>query len=242
MFGVAIGPPNVSGLPNPASSMRTMSTFGAPSGGCGPGIINQSGTDWSMVRPAVPPKVRSGIGSAVRSGLNLPAASASAAFSSAMPFLSIEATDLAGEPPRACSAGSRSSPSTMAMTTAVPGASLSPRPRSMPLSTLCLANFPTRAPAAAPTPAQALAAQVIAGLADAHFPVQVVLDQDHALRSDRLVLDQLHERVEVPLGRAGVLIGRHDYVEGAGEWLPVCRLVRRVSLPGDRNRVMSIGQ
>jgi hypothetical protein len=45
MFGVEIGPPNVSGPPNPASSISTMSTFGAPSGACGPAIIDQSGTD-----------------------------------------------------------------------------------------------------------------------------------------------------------------------------------------------------
>src|SRR6185312_14581561 len=79
----------------------------------------------------------------------------------------------------ACSAASRSSPSTTAITTAVPGASLSPSPCSMPLSTLCRANLPTRAPAAAPT-----ATEAIGG----------VLDQDHALRPDRLVLDQPHQR------------------------------------------------
>ena len=39
-------------------------------------MIVQSATDWSIVRPIVPPKFRSGIGSIVRSGLNLPIASA----------------------------------------------------------------------------------------------------------------------------------------------------------------------
>ena len=150
-FGVAIGPPNVSGLPNPASSMRTTSTFGASSGAFGPGIIVQSGTDLSTVRPIVPPKLRSGMGSTVRSGLNLPAASARASLSPRTPVLSIGAADFASDPASACSAASRSSPSTMAMMAAVPGWSLSPRPCSIPLSTLCLANLPARPPTAPPT-------------------------------------------------------------------------------------------
>ena len=152
---MAIGPPNVSGLPKPALSMRTTSTLGAFSGACGPGIIDQSGTDRSTVRPIVPPKVRSGTGSTVRSGLNLPAASASASLSPRMPALLIGATDFASDPASACSAASRSSSSTMAMMTAVPGCSLSPRPCSMPASTLCLANLPIRAPAAPPTTTEA---------------------------------------------------------------------------------------
>ena len=96
---MAIGPPNVSGLPNPASSISTTSTFGASSGAFGPGIIDQSGTDASIVRPAVPPKPRSGTGSTVRSGLNLLAASASASFSPRTPALPIAASDLASPRP-----------------------------------------------------------------------------------------------------------------------------------------------
>ena len=99
-----IDPPNVSGCPKPASSIRTISTFGAPSGAFGPGTIVQSATDWSNVRPIVPPNFLSGIGRTVRSGLNLSAASARASFSSFMPPLSIWATDLAGESASACSA------------------------------------------------------------------------------------------------------------------------------------------
>ena len=49
-FGVSIEPPNVSGPPKPASSIRQISTFGAPSGGFGSGIIAQSATDSSNVR------------------------------------------------------------------------------------------------------------------------------------------------------------------------------------------------
>ena len=39
-------------------------------------LMDQSGTDLSMVRPIAPPKFGSGIGSLLRSGLNLPIASA----------------------------------------------------------------------------------------------------------------------------------------------------------------------
>ena len=48
-FGVATGPPNVSGCPKPASSMRMSRTFGASCGAFGPGMIVQSATDWSIV-------------------------------------------------------------------------------------------------------------------------------------------------------------------------------------------------
>ena len=144
-------PPKVSGPPKPASSMRTSSTLGASSGALGPGMNDQSAAESAMVRPAAPPKVLSGIGSTVRSGVNLPAASARASFNPRSPCLSIGATDLAGEPASAFSATSRSASATMAMIAAVPGLSLSPRPLSRPLSTLCLANLPTMPPAAAPT-------------------------------------------------------------------------------------------
>ena len=145
------GPPNVSIAPNPASSMRTTSTLGAPSGALGPGIIDQSATESRSVRPAVPPKALSGIGRTVRSGTNFCAASARASLRPRTPFLSIVTTDLAGVPASARSAARRSSSSTMATMAAVPGASLSPSPVSMPLSTLCLVNLPIRPPAAAPT-------------------------------------------------------------------------------------------
>ena len=55
------GPPNVDGLPNPASSIKTSRTFGAPSGGDGVMLTVQSATDASSVRPTVPPKFGSGI-------------------------------------------------------------------------------------------------------------------------------------------------------------------------------------
>ena len=120
-LGVLMPPPKVSGPPKPASSMRTRSTLGALLGALGPGMNDQSAAEPSSVRPAAPPKVLSGIGSTVLSGLNLPAASASAPFSPLRPRLSIGATDLAGEPASACSAARRSSSSMMAMIAAVPG-------------------------------------------------------------------------------------------------------------------------
>ena len=72
-------PPKVSGPPKPASSISTINTLGAPSGAPGAGTIDQSPTDSAMVRPIVPPKLRCGNGSLVRSGLNFPIASSSAA-------------------------------------------------------------------------------------------------------------------------------------------------------------------
>ena len=50
-------------------------------------LIVQSATDASSVRPTVPPKFGSGIGSTVRSGLNFPIASASDSFRAAVPCL-----------------------------------------------------------------------------------------------------------------------------------------------------------
>ncbi len=154
-LGVLIDPPNVSGLPKPASSMRTTSTLGASSGAFGPGIIVQSGSDWSSVRPIVPPKPRSGIGSTLRSGLNLPMASASEACSCFMPFWSDSTTDFIGEPGRARSIASRCSPGKMAMIPADPGGSASPTLSWIPLLNLWSTNLPTMAPPAAPTATEA---------------------------------------------------------------------------------------
>jgi hypothetical protein len=109
--------------------------LGASSGAFGPGIIVQSPTDWSSVRPIVPPKLRSGIGSAVRSGTNLPAASASAALSPRTPFCSIGTSDLAGDPASACSAASRSLSSIIATMAAVPGVIFSAIDLSRPVCT-----------------------------------------------------------------------------------------------------------
>ena len=122
--GVETGPPNVDGLPKPASSISTSSTFGAPSGGDGVMLIVQSATDASSVRPTVPPKFGSGIGSTVRSGLNFPIASASDSFNAPMPFLSPWTTDRSCAPASACSTPSRCSSSKTAMIPADPGGRL----------------------------------------------------------------------------------------------------------------------
>ena len=67
MAGDAIGPPNALGFPNPASSTRTSSTLGAPSGGVTCPIRPQSGAEPASVRFAVPLNAGSGMGSLVRS-------------------------------------------------------------------------------------------------------------------------------------------------------------------------------
>ncbi len=148
--GVLIPPPNVSGPPKPASSMSTSSTFGASCGADGPGMKDQSAADSAMVRPMTPLNRRSGIGSTVRSGTNFCAASASESLRPRTPFLSIGATDLAGVV-MTDSAARRSSLSIIAISMAWPDLSFSPRPVSMPLSTLCLASLQSRPPPAAPT-------------------------------------------------------------------------------------------
>src|SRR5690348_1973474 len=63
-----MGPPNVLGLPKPASSISTSRTFGDPSGGSGCPIRFQSGFDPSSVLLATPPNGGLRIGSLVRSG------------------------------------------------------------------------------------------------------------------------------------------------------------------------------
>ena len=149
--GVETGPPNVDGLPKPASSIRTSNTFGAPSGGDGVMSIVQSATDVSSVRPIVPPKFGSGIGSTVRSGLNFPIASPSDSFNAPMPFLSPWTTDRSSAPASACSTPSRCSSSKIAMIPADPGGRFSPILSRSSFLTLLPANLPITLPATAPT-------------------------------------------------------------------------------------------
>ena len=66
-------------------------------------LIVQSATDASSVLPIVPPKLGSGIGNTVRSGLNFPIASASDSFSAAVPSLSPWTTERSSAPESACS-------------------------------------------------------------------------------------------------------------------------------------------
>ena len=116
-----MSPPKVSGPPNPASSISTISTFGASSGAFTGATMLQSPTDSSIVSPATPENTFSLIGSTVRSGANLPIASPSARLSSSMPFSSDSTTDFSGEPGRACSTSMRCSAGNTPMITAVPG-------------------------------------------------------------------------------------------------------------------------
>ena len=60
--GVWIGPPNVLGLPKPASSIRTRSTFGAPSGGWTWLAWFQSGVESASVRSSRPRTAVAGSG------------------------------------------------------------------------------------------------------------------------------------------------------------------------------------
>jgi hypothetical protein len=88
----------------------------------------------------------------------------------------------------------------------------------IPLATRFLANLPTRPPAAPPIAVAAsrreqadddadadadlhsLAAQVVARLRHVNLALRVLVDQDDAVARHRLVLYELHERVEVLLG------------------------------------------
>ena len=156
MAGVETGPPNVPGLPKPESSMRTSRTLGAPSGGVGWRLMLQSATDLSSVRPMAPPKSGSRIGSTVRSGLNLPIASASEPFRARTRPDSSECTrDLATAPGSAWPIASRYDSSNAAMIPADPAGRAAPILSPMPDSSLRFANVPTIAPAAAPTATEA---------------------------------------------------------------------------------------
>ncbi len=125
-------------------------TFGASCGAFGPGMIVQSATDWSIVRPIVPPKFLSGIGSTVRSGTNLPIASARPSLSAFRPFLSVCTIDFASAPGSACSTASRCESSNAAMIPAVPAGRFSPILSCISVSSRLSTNFPTRPPATAP--------------------------------------------------------------------------------------------
>ena len=149
--GVETGPPNVDGLPKPASSISTSSTFGAPSGGLGVMLIVQSATDASSVLPIVPPKFGSGIGNTVRSGLNFPIASASDSFNAPMPLLSPWTTERSSAPASACSMPRRCSSSKTAMIPAEPGGRFSPILSWISFSTRWSTNLPITPPATAPT-------------------------------------------------------------------------------------------
>ena len=91
----------------------------------------------------------------------------------------------------------------------------------------------------AAAPAQALAAEVVAGLADVDLAVHVALDEDHALGADLLLLDERYQRVEVLLGRLQRRIGCHDHVVAVTHGLPLRPAGRRSPMPALRPSVRS---
>ena len=213
-----------------------MSTLGAPSGAFGPGIIDQSATEFFSVRPAVPPKVLVGDGQHGAVGLELAmAASASASFSAATPFLSICGDGLGGR------AGERLLGRQTVLVVdhrddrrPCPACSLSPSPLHA-ASTLCLVNLPMSAhrarpplsrPAAAgrtgrprarrrppqPSPLRPRWSPV---LADLDLAVRVVLDEDDALALYPLLLDSRTRR-QSPSGLRLQTDSRHDDIERVG--------------------------
>ena len=232
--GVETGPPNVDGLPKPASSISTSSTFGAPSGGDGVMLIVQSATDASSVRPIVPPKFGSGIGSTVRSGLNFPIASASDSFNAPMPFLSPWTTD------RSMRARERlldTEPLLVVEDRDDPG-----RARRQVLADLVVkllvdlvagesADHPARdrpdgdrreqrrreqanrEPDAA-SPAHSLTAEVVAGPLHRDAAVLRMRDEDDALDRDLLLLDERDQRLEVLRRLVDVLVTGNEDVGG----------------------------
>ena len=165
------------------------------------------------------------MGSTVRSGLNLPIASASESLSAAVPFLSVWATERASAPGRACS--------TASALVLVEHRDDGGRARLERLADLVveaglhlvLGEAPddpaggradhgrrqqrrrreAHEEAHRAAVAQALAAQVVAGLLDDDLAVQVMGDEDGALDLDGLRLDLGDERLEVL--RRGVDIG-----------------------------------
>src|SRR5262245_14763317 len=64
IVGDGTPPPKVLNWPNPASSIRISTTFGAPFGAC-TGCGNCGGSESRYVRPTLPGKRKSGRGSAV---------------------------------------------------------------------------------------------------------------------------------------------------------------------------------
>ena len=234
MAGVETGPPNVDGLPKPASSISTSSTFGAPSGGDGVMLIVQSATDASSVRPIVPPKFGSGIGSTVRSGLNFPIASASDSFKALTPCL--VALDNRSE----LRAGERLLDTEPLLV--VEDGDDAGRSRRQVLADLVVnlvldpvvgesADHPAcdrpdgdrreqrrrkqadREPDPA-APAGPLAAEVVAGLLHRDASVLRVRDEDDALDRDFLLLDQRDERLEVFRRLVDVLVTGNEDVGG----------------------------
>ena len=217
MLGVSIGPPKVDGLPNPASSMRTTRTLGAPLGALGCITTVQSATESPMVCPATPANPGSGSGRTVRSGANLVIASASESFRAAVPLFSLCAMDRASALPSDLlhaqallvveHRDDRGAARRQRLADLVVDAGLHLVARH-----LAHQRAGGRAdhgggeerrrreaheePDTA-APGGTLAAQLVAGLGDGDLAVRVLRDEDGAVDLDRARLDGRDERVEV---------------------------------------------
>ena len=91
----------------------------------------------------------------------------------------------------------------------------------------------------AASPAQALAAEVVAGLAHVDLAVLVTRDEDHALGPDLLLPDERHQRVEVLLRRLQLRIRCHDHVVTVTHGLPLRPWSRRSPTSQPRPSVRS---
>ncbi len=247
MAGVSIGPPNVLGLPKPASSMRTSSTLGAPSGGVGVMLIVQSAAEVRSERPIAPPKAGSGIGQHRAVGDELERRLGKRVLEAAHALL-VHGDDRlgrrAGERPLGGQAvlvvdhgddGGRARLELLAE--AALHAALDLVVHELADEAAGRGSYrdggeqrrrrqaDEHADAAAP--AEALTAEVVAGLADVDLAVRVALDEDHALGADLLRLDQRYQGVEVLLRRLRRRIRGHDHVVGVTHGLPLRPAARR---------------
>ena len=214
---------------------------------------DQSAADWSIVRPAAPPNVRSGIGSTVRSGLNLPAASASASLRPLHALVHrgdrlgrragerllggqlVVGVDDGDDGGRArlellAQAGLEAA---VDLVLGEPADDAAGRGADGDGASSGGAARPT-SDADAAAPARALAAQVVAGVGDVDLAGLVAADQDHAVGPDLLLLDELAQLVEVLLGRLERRVGGQDQVVGVAHNASLCLLANHTRHAGLR--------
>ena len=216
--GVRISPPNVSGPPNPASSMRTMRTFGATFGRLRAG--DEAPVRDRLVHGAPDRPTEFAVGNRQHGAIGIELARG---FGQGIleTFIVTVATDLAGESAMACSAARRSSLADDGEDGRHARLELLAEATLDAALQLVLGELAdqragrsahdhrgqhrrgdqTDEETDAAAPAHALAAQVVAGLVDDDLALLVFLDQDHAVGLDLLALDELHQRVEVLLRR-----------------------------------------
>ena len=247
MAGVSMGPPKVLGLPKPASSMRTTSTLGAPSGGVRCHVDRPVGRGRSQraayraAEARVWDRQHRAVGDELERGLGERALEAAHA-------LLVHGRDrlgrragerlLGGQPVLVVDHGDDGGCARLELLAeAALHAALD----------LVVHELADQAAgrgadgdggeqrrrgqadedADAATPAQALAAEVVAGLAHVDFPLRVTRDEDHTLRPDFLLPDERDQGVEVLLGRLHCRIRSHDHVITVTHGLPLRPWSRR---------------